>query len=294
MRALPSAPLAGTAHLARFTVSRGLLGLLAKPSSPAGREPACDEEGEADAQAEHQQVAEIRGHRAEFAAVQELPAARSSPGRCAMADVRRQEPFRCHSREGGNPRLPPSLDTWKMDALGPRLRGDDRVRGVIPAKAGIQGFRLHSTLEDGRPGSPPPRGRQSSHVIPASGVIPAKAGIQGFRLHSTLGRWTPWVPASAGTTEFGVSFREGGNPGLPPHSTLKDGRPGSPPPRGRQSSDVISLRVSFPRRRESRAAIRSRFPGDCQGLLRPAIGLRPAAPSGRSGKIAALPREPTQ
>ena len=40
---------------------------------------------------------------------------------------------------------------------------------VIPAKAGIQGFRLHWTPEDGRLGSPPPRGRRQS-----SGVIPAR------------------------------------------------------------------------------------------------------------------------
>src|SRR5690242_21462181 len=102
-----------------------------------------------------------------------------------------------------------------MEALGPRLRGDDK--GV--AIAGTSTCPAPLSF---------PRRRESRASIFA------------------LSEWKPWVPASAGTTRewpprerqpvlHPCHSREGGNPGRPSLRCL-NGSLGSPPPRGRQGS----------------------------------------------------------
>jgi hypothetical protein len=65
----PASPHAGTPNLAAFAITLSLLGPLSIACSPAGCDPSRNEEGKAHAQGEHQQVAELIGHRRKFAAV---------------------------------------------------------------------------------------------------------------------------------------------------------------------------------------------------------------------------------
>ena len=129
-----------------------------------------------------------------------------------------------HSREGGNPRLPPGAvkrtpwvpafaGTTHRASLGRRLRGDDMRREPVPPT------RASSRLT---PPRCPARGQRPRGINPghsrrreSTPVIPAKAGIQAAgsafrarkrRRNAPEGyppgavKRTPWVPAFAGTT----------------------------------------------------------------------------------------------